>query len=212
MIGNHPDIGLLVEDWRDAYQRIVSKKITGNKLCIPNQIELQCRLNPWINALRRLGLMQNVPGSTLGIEDYMRQDNCQLLAIIRDGNDVIASIRKRGKQALKTAGYRWARAMEIVETVLQEYPGRVHLTSYEHLVNEPERVLGSICAFLEVDFHQQMLEGYKYNPIYKEGQTQIHKEKAHRHQAADLDFNLETLCPEAMRLYEKLNERAGNDV
>ncbi len=85
---------------------------------------------------------------------------CQVVHVIRDGRDVVASHRDRwGYAAAVKAVRKWpryvyaARAGGAVMT-----PGRYHEVRYEDLVNESEKTLRELLAFLDEPWDPVVLE------------------------------------------------------
>jgi hypothetical protein len=85
--------------------------------------------------------------------------------ILRDGQDVVASMVDRARkfpeefsrQADPAYGIRqWNRSLAATEAAMRE-PGHI-LVLYETLSTDPEATSRALCAALEVDFHQEMLE------------------------------------------------------
>lgn len=70
--------------------------------------------------------------------------DCHFVHIIRDGRHTVASLMAR-KVWLALAPYQWVRAHRIALADLRELPAeRVHIIRYEELLQDPERVLGSV--------------------------------------------------------------------
>jgi len=51
MIGRHSEVAMLSEHLGFAVKDVISKPIAGNKLCIPNHIEIHEKRSRWINLL-----------------------------------------------------------------------------------------------------------------------------------------------------------------
>lgn len=194
---------MAIEDEGWTITKFVSKEIAANKLCIPNQIELSERASLLKSAMRKFGLRPGGPTSRRNIEDYLALGDMRVLAILRDGNAVISSIMKRGGQTFETAAQRWSRAVEIIDSLRERVPERLHVVSYEALVTDPEATMREVCAFLAIPFQSKTLEGYKFNPIYP-GEERIDAARARRHEREEMDFGLENRLPVALRTYRKL--------
>lgn len=201
MIGRHSDVALLNEAFGRSVRKLVSKRVVGNKLCIPNQIEMQHKGYSWRRWLQRKGYFQGSPEADVTIEDYIQWD-AQIVAIVRDGNAIISSIMKRGKQPFKVASYRWRRSIQIMMELHERHSDRLLLVSYETLVTDPECVMQSVASHLAIDYQSEMLSGYAYTPIYKnEGGID-----ASRAQKQTEDFGLEQRFPIEFEQYQKLLE------
>lgn len=214
MIGCHTEIGMLNEDitgrWR---RRILGKQITGTKLCVPNQIRLRRRHYLAFRLFKKVGLIAEAPRSIFSIEEYLEISNLKVIAIIRNGNDVVSSIMRRGGNSLKVASRRWSEAVNTIYDVKQRYSDRVLVLTFEGLVTSPEVNLKKICNFLDVCFEERMLEGYKYTPRYQE--AKINEEKVNRYKNETVDHKLSAKYPMAVERYDSLvmnNVSTANDA
>ena len=174
MVGAHPDVALSVEDYGAGYERIVSKKVVGNKLCIPNQIELDRKFNaaqrlgllPWMARLGLAGwllrhgwLTRFYDASPHSIRSLLERGPTRLILLIREGDDVVGSIVRRGNQSLRTAVFRWSRAIDIMTTLHQEHPAQSLIVRFEDLVQDAEGRMRAICSFLDLPFDARTLDG-----------------------------------------------------
>jgi hypothetical protein len=217
MIGRHPDVAMLVEGPRRALHRLAGKAVVGNKLCVPNQIEMRDRQGLLAKlALRMItgrGILME--GYRLySIEDHLELLDCKIVGLIRHGNDVISSIMKRGGQPFKVASERWCRAIEVLHQLKRTYPSRVIVLSFEQLVASPRAGCETIARFLGVPFSELMLDRDRYNNAYKEAYPEkgIDGTRANRHQRESIDFDLARQFPDAYRKYEELEREARASV
>lgn len=223
MVGRHTEVGLTIEDMGRSFGRIASKQVVGNKLCIPNHIELRRRRNAakrfcirkplrMLGVLRlwkKMGVLEEFYyGSDLTIEDYLRLPNIKMILITRHGDDVISSITKRSTNSAKIARKRWIRAVSIMHELKQRLGECALVVAFENLVEDPDSQMRRICKFLELPFQQEMLEGYKYNLIYP-GEQKIDRDRADRHLKNNLSFDLDAHFPEVWALYEELKAFAS---
>jgi hypothetical protein len=211
MIGRHTDVGMVNEDISGkALVKILGKPVTGNKLCVPNQIQLRRRGGFVSTLLRKLGVIAESPRSRHCILDYLELANLKLVAIIRDGNDSISSMMARGQSRFKKAVRRWGEAVETVFDLQKQFGERVLVVSFEELVLAPEKTMRKVCEFLGVKFQEQMMDGYKYNRYYP--RAELHTEKVHHHGKEQMDFGLKQLLPTAYDKYQRLllDCRRGN--
>jgi hypothetical protein len=173
MLSKHSEICLLMENLRGADADILSKKIRGVKLCTPNLIELENKATKLTRVARRLpfvkdlSFIQKKPFCLYSIRDYQEtRKNLHIVGIIRNPQSVIASIQKRGSQAIGTAEHRWSRSIEILHGLLIENPNQISLVSFESIVKQPERIISNLCKKLNVPFEMSMLDGYRHTPQY----------------------------------------------
>ncbi|MBD3225811.1 MAG: hypothetical protein GF313_13870 [Caldithrix sp.] len=215
MISRHSDAAIIFEPKNMVSDRILSKKIVGQKLCIPNQIELRDKntlkkrilVNRLLNVpvIKIIAIKYKYPLANFSIEDHLSQGNSKIIGLIRDGNDVIGSIMRRGEQTFAEASYRWSRAIEVIHNLIKDYNDKVLLMSFENIVQNPEKYLKTITEFINVSYEPEMLEGYKYTPIYHDSKG-IDKNKAYRSKNEKIDFNLEDKFPKTMRKYRYLKK------
>jgi hypothetical protein len=211
MIGSHPDVAMLHEHFGLAINEVVAKSVVGNKLCIPNHIELRKRRARWVNLLpphffhllHRYSYFDRRPEAQLSLEDYIELQHIRVIGIARDGNLAVSSMMRRGNISEQLAIYRWSRSIEILSFLKAHLKRRFHIVLFKHLVNRPEDIMRQIASFLELPFHKSMLEGYKHTPNYST--QQIDSTKSQKSELEDL--GLKTRIPDTYRKYESLCER-----
>lgn len=134
---------------------------------------------------------------------------CQVIHVVRDGRDVVASHRARWGylSALKAVSKwpRYVRAARHAGAALS--PGRYHEVSYESLVSEPEKTLRELLTFLDepwdpvvldhdrlphdVPEHYQRLASHRRSAAGEPGPIYRSRVGAHRR---ELDPLLRLLC------------------
>lgn len=211
MIGCHSDVAMLNEEFGAGINSVLSKPVVGNKLCIPNQIELTKRKPKWARLfgpsvhrhLYRAGFFRYRPESALSIEDYIeRYAPLKVIGILRDGNAVLSSIMRRGEQPLAVAAHRWRRAVEILDTLAHRPDCDLLLLTFEALVGDPEGTMRRVAAHLGLPYEPKMLDGYAHTPLYSN--SSIDPERATKPRSQPLDFDVAAEYPEAMATYERL--------
>lgn len=202
MISAHSNVAMLIEDKFFAVKKLTGKKVLANKLCIPHQIELSRRSNYFSRLFKKLGMSKNYTASGYNIKDYMHLPDSKILAIIRNGDDVISSIMSRGKKARRIAMHRWEKAIEIIYQLKKENTEKIDVVSYEALLKQPEQILRQVSDFLDIEFESQMLEGYKYNILYPD-RTRIDASKAAKPDSNNYKYNFH---PEVINKYNYLKE------
>lgn len=183
-------------------RRLLGKAIVGNKRCIPNQIEMDKPKPFHLRLWKNLGFAREYQSSEFSIKEYLTLPGIQVVALIRDGNDVISSGMHRGKKSFRGAAYRWCRAVEIIHQLKTHHPELVLVVSFEDLVLHPRKNMERITRFLGVEYQDRMLEGPLYNPWYPE--TGLNKEKVNRSQKQQVDFKIAERFPAAERQYREL--------
>ncbi|PQJ35075.1 hypothetical protein BSZ35_11135 [Salinibacter sp. 10B] len=221
MIGSHPDVGMVIEDLGHAGHTIPGVKVWGNKLCIPNQIRLDPipddrslwrRLEDGVRAVigrprRRPQFMESYPpppSQQYTIRTYVEKE-AKLVAMIRDPDHVVDSIRRRGPAStVDLAKERWSQAARTISRASEEYPDRTHLVRFVDLVERPKVVMSDICVFLGLPFSLDMIEGHSGARQYE--REKIDPSVAHRDVQS---YNLDAYDPEAFRAYKKLTQKAA---
>jgi hypothetical protein len=87
--------------------------------------------------------------------------DAQIINIIRDGRDCVASLRETPwyRKEICHAISAWSRAMDNSQRAKDLLsPDSYYEVRYEQLVSEPERELRSMCRFLREDYHPAMSE------------------------------------------------------
>jgi hypothetical protein len=189
---------------------ILGKHVSGNKLCVPNQIRLSHRSFFGRRFLKKMGFVAEAPKSKYCIRDYLELPNLKILGIIRDGNDSVSSMMSRGKRKLKKAARRWSEAVETIYELKKEYGERVLVVTFDELLLQPAGVLERVCKFLGITFQQQMLDGSRHNPYYPEAELKV--EKAHGKKQENADFRLSKLVPLACKKYQELVSQAQQNT
>jgi Sulfotransferase family len=211
MIGRHTDVGMLNEDVSGrGIGIILGKRVSGNKLCIPNQIALSGRNFLGRRFLKNIGLVAEAPKSKYCIRDYLELPNMKILAIIRDGHDSVASMMARGKTRLEKAARRWSEAIETIYELKRAYGDRVMVVAFDDLLLQPATVLQRVCAYLGIAFQEQMLDAAQHNPYYPEGALKA--EKAHQSKPESAASPLSTLDFPCDKKYQELRDLAQRNL
>lgn len=211
MIGCHDEVAMLNEELGFAAKNVIGKRIVGNKLCIPNQVELGKKRARWIqfagkrgfHALHRYGYFRFRPEAEVSIDDYMLWGNTRIIGILRDGNAVFSSIQKRGRQPLRVASYRWCRSIEILDELKNLYDGRFLLLSFERLVTDPESAMRAVAAHLDLTYQSRMLAGYRHTRNYP-NESGIDPSRAVKHVNAGIDYRIDSHFPDIHEKYQRL--------
>lgn len=211
MIGSHTHVAMHNEVLDTTFMKTLGKPLVGNKLCVPNQIELTAKKPAWLRLLGRSAherlyrwnYFENRPESVLSIEDYLQPPHpVKIIGIIRNGNAVITSIMRRGQQSFETAAHRWCRGVDILHTLHERMGDDFFLLTFERLVSTPEATMRDVSPFLAVPFESGMLEGYAHTPIYSNGG--IDPNRASQHKRDGIDYRLREHFPDTMVRYDEL--------
>lgn len=225
MLSCHPKIGILNEDSNCSEFLLFSKPIRGNKLCIPNQIELKhdryTRVSDAVvslyqqlsNKIKRKFRMKTpvIWGhrATFSIRDYEKlAHNLYIIGIVRSPDGVIKSIEKRGRQSKKTAQYRWRRSVEILYELSQNRQPETGfiIIHYDRLVSSPEQIMKGCFEKLQFDYDESVLDGYLHTPQYKN--MEIDRNKVSKGVVHDLNNPLLKDDKELSRKYSALAENS----
>lgn len=209
MIGRHTDVGMLNEDVGRAFHKIMSKPLTGNKLCVPNQIRMRRQGRLRFRWLKKFGFVREAPKSQFAIEDYLELPNLKIVAIIRDGQESMASMMARGRNRLRKAARRWSEAIITISQLRERYRDRVFVVVFDDLILQPEQSMRKLCEFLDLPFEERMLEGHKFNSRYPN--TGLDPSKTHQARRQQSDLDVAALVPKAHVLYRSLVAEARLD-
>jgi len=202
MISRHSEIAVLNEDRSWALRRLLGKTVVGNKLCVPNQIELKKRSLLHFRFIKELGIAKEYQSSEFSIEDYLTLPNIKVIGLIRNGDDVISSVMERSEKKFRVASYRWRRSVEVIHELATRFPKIVLIVCFEDLVVHPKENMERVAVFLNVEYQERMLEGPRYNPWYPE--AGMNRAKVNRAEKKKIDFKLAERFPATVRLYQEL--------
>jgi hypothetical protein len=108
--------------------------------------------------------------------------DAQIIHMIRDGRDCVASLKRMPWWTFgyPPSVYKWARAIDTgLEARERLRPDQYHEVRYEDLVADPRLHLEKLCAFLDEDFDDAMLEHHQESetkvPEYKDWHEQVHR-------------------------------------
>lgn len=202
MVGAHPKVAMLCEDLAFSMRHLISKPVVGNKLCIPNQIDLEPSLFSRISSRFGYGIFKRK--SVVSIRGHLKDESMKLITIIRDPHAIVSSIMRRGEHDFEEAALRWKRSIDIISDLHDQEHERTLLITFENLVQDPEATMKLICEFTDLEFDFTMLDGYKGRPYSNKGG--IKAEKARKDYRATSSFNLETIYPESYGAYRSILE------
>ncbi len=193
MLGSHPEVVLFNENWKCNEHTILSKRVRGNKLCVPNQIELEHQ--------------EPNEKAALSIRDYQKITSLQIFGVLRSPEAVIKSIQVRGRQNLETAKFRWSRALEVLDQLHGEQgrhsaPIIVH---FDRLLSVPELVMRKCLKSLGCAFSDEVLKGYKFTHQYP-GNSKINMDKMGPGTDADLAFLDQAGLSQYKQIYSRLSK------
>lgn len=107
--------------------------------------------------------------------------DAQIIHMIRDGRDCVASLKQMPWWTFgyPASVYKWAHAIDTGLRARDElHPDQYHEVRYEDLVADPRQHLEALCAFLDEDFDEAMLEHHRASntkvPKYKDWHEQVH--------------------------------------
>ena len=83
--------------------------------------------------------------------------NAKFIHIIRDGRSCAASFHRRWRRTPELTIYRWKKAIETGRLQGHEIPAHYMEVKYEELTANSKYWMEKICAFLELEFHPDVL-------------------------------------------------------
>lgn len=191
LVGAHPDIALCSEDFRNTWTTAIGKPVVGNKLCVPNQIQLKTKKNLLTELLKRLGVRKRFPLSYYAIKDYLKIPNLKILFIVWDRKKNAESMTRRGSIKRYFFLFKWKRRLkenEIKQTLDEAYHTKEILEErentmvirYKDLIQDPEKTLSSAFKFLGVSdkgLHTIIQKGTRWNWMYSESSKRLDTSK-----------------------------------
>jgi len=169
----------------------IGKPVVGNKLCVPNQIQLTTKKNLITELLKRLGVWKRFPLSYYSVKDYLKIPNLKIIFIIRDRKKNAESMARRGSIKRYFLLFKWKRKLkenEIKKILDQTYITKEILENrenvmtirYKDLIQEPEKTLTSIFNFLNVpvkDLQSIIKQGTRWNWMYSDSSKSLDTSK-----------------------------------
>lgn len=169
MVSCHKDITIINEDYYDTFKRMLSKRYIGTKMVIPTILLHKKKSKIYISLFRKFALLRDfffgykhpVSVCNYSISEFLNDG--KIIFISRNFEDNVNSIVKRTKFKRKYAerDVKWSEKIKS-----QLHAEDVLFLTLEELTNDSEEVLKSICKYLNLDFDENMLEGYKHTPTY----------------------------------------------
>jgi len=184
MIGRHHEAVIFVATKRFVFNRIVSKAVVGNTLCVPDHIDFKTKRQ------EGAGFYSARP-----LEGYLKLPNLRVILAVRDGNRVIAAIMREEGETFEAAAPRWCRAVTVMHELKQRLQQNALAVSTARLLANPEGEIRRVAAFLGVEYQTQMLDGW---------QDDLEAEPADLAPVQPPDFDLKNLYPESWQKYLEL--------
>jgi len=97
---------------------------------------------------------------------YFHFPNAMFIVVERDGRDVVCSMSRVpwASQSMYANAHRWKKDIYIGRALRAELgDDRVHIVSYERLVQAPVETVQNLCAFLQLPYEAGMLETFGSN-------------------------------------------------
>ncbi len=88
----------------------------------------------------------------------------RFIHLTRDYRDNLVSIKKVDFEApyVPLIMYRWRRSAKKLLHLKEKYPHQFHTLRYEDLVSEPEMKMQELCRFLNIAYHPEVFDFWKY--------------------------------------------------
>jgi len=150
MIGRHAEIVLFIATKRMIFNRIVSKTVVGNTVCVPDDIDFKKQ--------RRNG------GSFYSVrplETYLKFPNLRVILAVHDGHRVMAAIMRHEGEPFAAAAPRWCRAVTVMHELKQRLQQNALVVSMAHVLADPEGAMRRVAAFLGLEYQVKMLDGWQ---------------------------------------------------
>jgi hypothetical protein len=99
------------------------------------------------------------------IATYVENLGAHLIAIVRDPDHAIESMRKRRGTPLEEAKRRFSLAVRDIHGARKRYDG-VSVVEFRDLVEQPKIIMKALTERLSINFDRTMTEGFKAVPQY----------------------------------------------
>lgn len=156
-------------------------EVMANKLCCPNQVQLDRFHSAQIPELtyrfvRRIFVkplasavgfvLKDRPTAQMSISDYAERLDACLLFILREPNQVVDSMVRRGGLSERKAIIRWGHGIREMSSAYSRYNHKSLILNFSDLVNKTSNIINDICDFLNLRYDSSMENGYKSTPNY----------------------------------------------
>lgn len=96
--------------------------------------------------------------------------DAKFIHIVRDYRDNYISIfnARFENPSLVYNVLRWKKSIRTIDKLKNAYPAQFYTLRYEDLVADSTKYLKEICLFLNIPFHDELLDFYKYKDKFKE--------------------------------------------
>lgn len=213
LLGSHPQCIAMSECYWCEEQKIVSPAtVVVNKLCVPNHVQFEHPPLPTLlrrllrqgraYVSRSLGLtVKDWPLGALSIRDYIVERDARLLFMLREPNQTVDSMIRRGGQGESRAAARWAHGVQEMNESYSEYENRIHVVKFSRLLNKTDIELRVICRFMNIEYDEGMTNGYESTPQYERRciDESVSKKKVG-------EYSLQDRFPEAYDMYRRLRD------
>ena len=117
------------------------------------------------------------PVYSISIKSIFRlYPDARYIHLQRDYRAHILSMINAGLYAkdIVALAYRWKYSAKLLAKLKLKYPDNFYSVKYEDLVCNPEKYMKQLCAFLDIDYHSDMINYHvKLNSFYKEFEDKI---------------------------------------
>lgn len=176
MVGCHKDIAIIYQDYYDSFSRILSKKYIGTKMTIPSILFNKKRSKIYISIFRKISKVRRLffawrhPAGTCNysISDFLTDG--KIIFISRSDDENIKSILRWTRQIKRTA----QKDVQFANSIKKKLEGHsnVFFVEMKNLTKNPEGTMKDICNFLEIEYDNSMVQGYKYTRQYNYGKIE----------------------------------------
>ncbi len=190
MLGRHSEIVLFVAAKRMFFNRVVSKTVVGNTLCVPDEIDFRERRQQGISFY-----------SARPLERYLKFQNFRALLAVQDGSRVVAALMRDEGETFNAAVQRWCRAVVVMHELKQRLQQNALMVSMAHLRANPEGLMRRVAAFLGLEYQAKMLEGWQDEDLAGEPA-----------EVAPAAYDLKSLYPEIWKKYLELCPQDADEI
>jgi hypothetical protein len=173
VLGEHPEVSMLDEEFHGAIFRLTGSKARGVKLCVPTQIQMDRVWHPlyrlaYLNGILRKSTLRRLrPMSRYSIRHLAELSRMSFVCVLRDPAANLDALERRVRLNTYVRRVMWRRFIEIMGAMDAEPDWDVVFVSFEKLVRDPEPQIRALCERIGLDYHERMLDAPRFTSRYR---------------------------------------------
>lgn len=143
--------------------------------------------------------------------------NAKFIHIIRDVRDYCLSMKHAWGKNMSRSAQRWVDDINIARNAVSNFPDQYLELKYEELLETPEKTLGIICDFLDIEFEKSMLQLTKPterlgDAKHVTGVVQNNKKKYIEKMTPSMRYRIESIASPILKSAGYPIEYSGNPI